>query len=117
MAAKVKIEDTAIWLRHVGDPALRSRLVALSDGDPIHLVADGVVGRWRRMKRGSDGRPTLGIRPDGEMKAIWFEWFKSRKGDLIQIEELASRDDFLVEGSLLFSEWSSPEDEEAFRDL
>jgi hypothetical protein len=111
------IEDTAIWIRHVKDVKLRRRLEALQEDDSIHLLADGVVGRWTRMKRGRDGRPTFGIKPQGEMRAIWNKWFRERKGDEIVVQEVQLADDYLQEGSLLFSEWESPEDEEAFRDL
>jgi hypothetical protein len=117
MSSMLPIRDTTIWFRHVKDAKLRQRLENLADDDTIHLVADGVVGRWARMKRGRDGRATPGIRPDGEMKNIWNNWFKTRRGEEIVIQEVLLADDYLKEASVLFSEWSSPEDEEAFRDL
>jgi hypothetical protein len=117
MQVKLSIEDTTIWFSHVKDAKLRRRLNDLREEDAIHLVADGVVGRWTRMKRGKDGRPTAGIKPDGEMKKIWNDWFRSRKGEEIVVQEVRIADDYLKEGSVLFSEWSTPEDEEAFRDL
>jgi hypothetical protein len=113
----LSIEDTTIWISHVRDAKLRRRLEEMKEDDTIHLVADGVVGRWVKMKSGRDGRPTRGIKPDGEMKTIWNDWFRDRKGKQIVVQEVQLADDYLKEGSLLFSEWESPEDEEAFRDL
>ncbi len=115
--ASIRIEDTTIWLRHIEDEPLRTRLGGLRDEDVVHLVTDGVVGRWRRMKTGSDGRPTLGIKPEGEMKAIWLDWYRKRRGEFIELSEVRLADDYLAEGSRLFSEWSSPQDEQAFRYL
>jgi hypothetical protein len=117
MAAVVHIEDVAIWFKHVGEPKFRARLAELAEDEAIYLEADGVVGRWRRMRQGKNPKLTEAIRPDGSMKHIWSEWFKTRKGKQIEIREVTLADDFLAEGSILFSEWNSPEDEEAFRDL
>lgn len=117
MAATLAIEDTTIWFKHIKDPALQARLSELDEGEAIHLVTDGIVGRWTRMRRGKDGRATAGIKPEGEMKTIWGDWFRNRKGSTILVQEVQLADDYLREGSLLFSEWLSPEDEEAFGDL
>jgi hypothetical protein len=117
MAAIVPIEDIAIWFKHIREPKFRERLAALGDGEIIYLEADGVVGRWKRMRQGKNPKLTEAIRPDGSMKHIWSEWFRTRKGKSIEVREVTLADDFLAEGSLLFSEWNSPQDEEAFRDL
>lgn len=117
MNARVRIEDVAIWFKHIDEPEMRDRLTKLNEGDTIHLEADGVVGRWSRMRQGGNLQPTMGILPDGPMREIWNAWFKARKGAVIDIREVTMADDFLASGSLLFSEWYSPEDEEAFRDL
>jgi hypothetical protein len=117
MATILPIEDTTIWIRHVTDPNFKRRLEKMHENESIHLVADGIVGRWVRMKHGKDGRPTHGIKPEGEMKNIWNKWFRERKGQRIAVQEVQLADDYLREGSILFSEWESPEDEEAFRDL
>jgi hypothetical protein len=68
MVPQVKISDIAIWIKHVENPQLRARLKALPDEEFINLETDGVIGRWVRMKSGKDGRPTEGIRPDGNIK-------------------------------------------------
>jgi hypothetical protein len=117
MSTHIPIEDVAIWFKHIRDPKLRRRLSDLREDDVIHMETDGVVGRWRRMRQGKNPKPTEAIKPDGSMKQIWQEWFRTRKGERIEIREVTLADDFLAEGSLLFSEWNSAEDEEAFRDL
>ena len=117
MAAIVPLEDRVIWFKHVQDPALRKRLNALSEDEMIFLSADGVVGRWKRMKQGKNPTPTEGIKPEGSMGRIWTEWFRTRKGEPIEIREVRLADEHLADASLLFPEWSSPEDEDAFRDL
>jgi hypothetical protein len=117
MDRNVQIEDHVIWFKHVHDQKLVGRLSKLASNEAINLEADGVVGQWRRMRTGRDGRPVPGLRPEGAMKKVWNDWFKSRKGRAITVREATLADDYLKAGSELFSEWSSPEDEEAFRDL
>ena len=117
MHPEIKIEDVAIWFKHVKSPPLLERLRSLEPEQEITLETGGVVGRWQRMKTGSDGRETLAIRPVGSMKTVWGEWFKTRKGENIEIREVRMADDLLKATSGLFSEWSEEEDEEAFRDL
>jgi hypothetical protein len=118
MGTQVRIEDHFIWFKHVDDPYLLQRLRNLRDEEVINLEAGGVVGRWKRMKTGKDGRPTDAIKPEGEMKRVWNDWFRAHKGRPIELREAVIADDYLAAGSKLFaSEWNSPEDEEAFRDL
>jgi hypothetical protein len=117
MTTSIRIEDHTIWFKHIDEPKMRERLAKLKDDEEINLDVDGVVGRWKRMRTGRDGRPTNAIRPEGAMKAVWNEWFKTRKGEIIELREARLADDYLAANSALFSEWSSPEDEEAFRDL
>jgi len=117
MVARVRIEDVAIWFKHVREPRLRERLAGLKDDEAIFLETNGVVGRWRRMRQGKNPKPTEAIKPDGRMTEIWGEWFRNSKGMPVQVREVTLADDYLAEGSILFSEWDSPEDEEAFRDL
>lgn len=117
MFREVRVEDHAIWFSHVADSALRRRLEDLREDETVILLADGVVGKWRRMKTGKDGRPVHGIKPEGAMKHVWNNWFRTRKGDMVPIAEVTLADDYLAAGAALMSEWASPEDEEAFRDL
>jgi hypothetical protein len=114
---RLEITDVAIWFKHVHAKDLLSRLQALEPEDEILLSVDRVVGRWRRMKTGTDGRPVFAIRPVGPMKDVWNGWYKSRKGDRVDIEAVQLADDFLAATAGLMSEWSSAEDESAFSDL
>lgn len=113
----LEISGVAIWFKHVHAPSLAKRLYGLQPEEEVTLEADGVVGQWRRMKTGKDGREVVGIRPVGAMKSVWGDWFKNRKGQRIEVREVAIADDYLAASAPLFSEWASPEDEEAFRDL
>jgi hypothetical protein len=117
MMPRVRISDVAIWFKHVESPDLQKRLHALHAEEDIHLETDGVVGRWVRMKTGKDGRPTEAIRPEGRMKDVWNEWFRTRRGEAIYLREVRTADEYLALSASLFPEWASPEDEEAFRDL
>ena len=117
MNPEIRIEDHVIWFKHLGSQALVERLRRLEPEQELTLETGGVIGRWQRMNTGKDGRETLGIRPVGSMKSIWNDWFRSRKGDLIEIREVKIADDYLASASVLFAEWSGAEDEEAFRDL
>jgi hypothetical protein len=76
-----------------------------------------VAGRWRRMKRGKDGRLPDAVIPVGPMKTIWNDWFRNRRGDTVTLRILPIADDWLAAAAPLFSEWNSAEDDEAFRDL
>ena len=98
----IRIEDHTIWFKHVHQPALLERLRQLRDDEEISLEADGVVGRWKRMRTGKDGRPTEAIKPDGAMKKVWNDWYKTRKGEMIELREAVLADDYLAAGSALF---------------
>jgi len=117
MTTTTEIKDHAIWFKDISEPALLKRMQSMQPEEHIVLEADHVVGRWIRMKNGSDGRPTFGIRPAGEMRQIWNNWFKLRKGEFVELRETQLADDYLAAATGMFSEWNSPEDEEAFRDL
>lgn len=115
--AKVKIRDNSIWLKHIeGDQSLRDRIEALKAGQVIDLEVAGIVGRWERMKDGQDGRPTEGIKPIEAMRDVWKQMQKER-GRLVEVREVQTADGYLAAASALMSEWDSPEDEAAYRDL
>lgn len=117
MEHQIRIEDHAIWFKHLPSKEIRDRLAALEPEAEITVEVGGVTGKWQRMKRGVDGRLTEAIRPVGEMKTVWNDWFRNRKGDKVTLRVLTTADDFLVGLAPVFSEWASPEDDEAFRDL
>jgi hypothetical protein len=115
--AYVKISDDSLWAKHIdGDSALRDRIVNLPPGAIIDLEVDGIVGHWEKAKIGKDGRSTNAIKPVGPMRDIW-KRFQARRGEFIVIRETRTADSYLKALSGTLSEWSSPEDEEAFSDL
>ena len=113
----VAIKDDSIWLKHIeGDAKLVSRLQRLSEDDVIDLEVNGIVGRWQRMRTGRDGRPTLGIRPIDTMRQVWSA-MQAERGKIVDIREVRTADSYLAALTPLMSEWDSPEDNEAYRDL
>ena len=112
-----EIIDSVIWFKSITSPDLLRFLHAADADEQVTLKADNIVGPWQRMKPGKDGRPTLGIRPVGPMKEVWSEWYRTRRGEKITLQPVSTADDYLAATAALFSEWNSPEDEEAFRDL
>jgi hypothetical protein len=113
----VAITDDAIWANHIeGSRALKQRILSLSPGDIIELEVDRIVGRWEKMKNGRDGRSTSGIKPVGPMKEIW-KAFQSRRGETVEVREVRTAEAYLAAVSETLSEWNSPQDEAAFRDL
>jgi hypothetical protein len=114
---KLEISGVAIWFKHVHAKDLLRRLQALAPEDEIVLSVDRVVGRWQRMRTGKDGRAVYAIRPVGPMKQVWNDWYRSRKGETVEAHAVELADDFLAATAGLMSEWSSEDDESAFRDL
>ena len=113
----VEIRDDTIWEKHIeGARELRERIRALAPGEVIELEVDGIVGSWEKTRLGKDGRAQQSVKPIGNMKKIW-KRFQSRRNEVVEIREVRTADAYLaaLEGTL--SEWESPEDEEAFRDL
>jgi len=113
----INIQDHAIWFKHLPRHDLKETLGQLPPEGEIQLEIGGVTGRWRRMKRGKDGRLPDAVIPIGPMKTVWNEWFRTRRGDRVTLRILSPADDWLAGMAVLFSEWNSAEDEEAFRDL
>jgi len=113
----VKISDDILWTKNIeGDSALRDRIVALPAGAVIDLEIDGIVGPWEKARIGKDGRPTAAIKPVGPMREIW-KRLQARRGEIVVVRETRTADSYLKALNGTLSEWNSPEDEEAFRDL
>lgn len=86
-AAKVQVTDWSLWVKHIkGDPELATRLEVLPAGEVITLRIGGHEGVWEKKADGKDGRPTPGLKPLGVMKQVWFDWFESKRGALVEIE-------------------------------
>jgi hypothetical protein len=114
---KVRISDNSIWLKHIEDDRpLRERLARLKPGQIVDLEVAGVAGRWERMKDGADGRPTEGIKPIDKMKRVWTAMQRER-GRVVEVRQVVPVDSYLAALVPTLSEWDSPEDEAAFRDL
>lgn len=115
--AFIAIRDDTIWVNHIeGGKALKDRIVSLAPGDEIELEVDHIVGSWEKTRVGKDGRQQQSIKPIGNMKKIW-KRFQARRGEVVEIREVRTADAYLASLSNTLSEWNSPEDEEAFRDL
>jgi len=113
----VEIRDDTIWAKHIeGGKGLKDRIFSLAPGEVIELEVDGIVGSWEKTRIGKDGRPQQSIKPVGNMKKVW-KRFQSRRREVVEIREVRTADAYLAALSNTLSEWNSPEDEEAFRDL
>ncbi len=112
MENSICIEDHTIWFK-MHDASLRERLQRPPRDDETINPRDGRRRRAVAMYRQRRWR-TDAIKPDGEMKKVWNDCFRTRKGETIELREAVLADDYLAAGSALFSEWNSPEDEEAF---
>jgi hypothetical protein len=115
--AFITINDDAIWARNVdGDPALGDRIRSLAPGEVIDLEVAGIVGKWERMRTGRDGRPTYGVKPIGDMRAVWARLRREGKRT-VPVREVVLADSYLAALSPVLSEWDSAEDEAAYGDL
>lgn len=115
--AHTKVEDVTMWFRHIDSAAVRARLEALNSEEEIALEVDNVVGLWRRMRTGRDGRMVNGLKPVGPMKDLWIRWFEEQKGKVVTVRPVTMADDVAAGASALMVEWTSPEDEAAFAGL
>jgi len=113
----VKIRDDLLWAKQIeGDKELRERILNLPAGATIDLEVDGIVGHWEKAKTGKDGRATEAVKPVGPMREIW-KRFQARRGEIVRVTATRTADSYLKALSETMSEWNSPEDDEAFRDL
>ena len=115
--ATVAVRDDAIWIKHIEDgKPLQERLCKLRAGQTLHLEVDGIVGTWERMQDGSDGRPTLGIKPVAEMRTVWAR-MRQESGRIVPIREVVMATSYLEAVAATLTEWNSAEDEAAYADL
>lgn len=89
---KIKISDNVIWISHIEEnEELAHRIATMTEGEIIELEVDGFTGFWRKMKTGSDGRPTHGIKPRGEANKHWMS-AQLRRGQVVPIHEVKNWD-------------------------
>lgn len=115
-----EIRDHAVWAKHIeGAPHIVEKINSLKENSALSLIIDGKPVLFRKMRNGSDGRPTAGIRPDDSFKEYWKEIYQTRRGENVSIDfnDNNISDTYLASVSALMSEWDSDEDNEAFNDL
>lgn len=101
--AKTEIRDYCIWAKHLrGDAHLVEKVLSMRPGEEIELSVDGIVGRWSKMAESAAGKPTPGLRPVEQMKAVWGALYRDRRGeeivvDLVRRPHGPSGDDSVVE--------------------
>jgi hypothetical protein len=115
---QIKILDSNIWAKHIeDDPDLKEQILNLPPGGMIDLEVGGIAGRWAKANSGKDGRVTSAIKPVGTMKEVWKDFFAGKRGKFVTIRQTQLADSYLAALGRTLSEWDSPEDDEAFRDL
>jgi hypothetical protein len=84
----VEVRDSVLWPQHLKNaPALKARLLGLRASQIVFLRIDGKIGVWERMRDGSDGRPTTGLKPgDARTRVFWRTLFTNRSGELVRVE-------------------------------
>lgn len=118
--ARMVIRDNAVWARHIeGDSEIVRRILALPENAPLTLLIENRPVRFRKMRDGADGRPTPGLRPDASFKPFW-DAMQERRGEEVTVAlpgDVPTIDPYLASMEPLLSEWTSPEDAEAYDGL
>ena len=84
--ARVEIRDWSLWIKHIqGDRQLAQWLEALGENESVELVVGGMRGRWIKKRDARTGTPTPGLKPVEGMRSTWFHWFKTRRGESVDI--------------------------------
>jgi len=114
----MEIRDNVIWAKHLkNDARLQEAVLNLQANESIKLKVDGILGEWVKMRTGKDGRPVQGIKPAGAMTTVW-DRLQKRRGEKVQVERPEIEPDPLLSlADILFQEWYTAEDEEAFGEL
>lgn len=116
--ATMIICDDVLRARHIeGDPDLARSIRSLPADDIIVLRIEGTPLRFRKMRDGSDGRPTDGVRPERESSEFWRR-LQARRGAMVTVEpEIGRIDPYLLSLTATLTEWNSPEDAAAYDGL
>ena len=80
--ADVICSDVCLWIRNVGCGLTRRVMLGLEPGAQIWLEVEGEPVLFERMKDGSDGRSTRGLRPVGETAVHWRRHFGDKPTSL-----------------------------------
>lgn len=89
--ARVEVRDNSLWVSHIsGDDRLAAQLLSLKQGQSVTLSIDGVTGFWEKMKDGSNGAATPGLKPIGKMKQIWRQWYTEQRFAALEISMISS---------------------------
>lgn len=111
------IRDDVLWAKHIeGDPELAAEILGMPENASIRLLIEGTPVSFVKMRNGSDGRTTPGLRPDDpEARRLW-RALQDRRGERVAIARGndAARDGYLSSLTTLLSEWDSPEDAAAY---
>ena len=84
---QVQIRDWSLWIKHIlGSPKLQTYLSELPENDTVELVVGGIRGHWVKKKNSPDGSSTPGLKPLGKSRDAWFDWYKTRRGELVEIK-------------------------------
>lgn len=97
--ARTEIRDYCLWAKHLrGDARLVEKVLSLQPGEEIELSVDGIVGRWSKMAASSSGIQTPGLRPVGQMKAVWGALYRDRRGEEISVSLVRTKEHGEVAG-------------------
>lgn len=102
----VRVEDVVLWITHIErDERLQRKLFDLPADATIALNVGGRSGLWQKMKDASaGGRPTSGLKPQGDIKAFWsdlYTRYKREGGIVVSIEDPDPATDFEAGGSVV----------------
>ena len=116
--ATMIIRDDVLWARHIeGDPELAETIRSLPQDQIVVLRIEGRPVRFRKMRDGTTGRPTEGVKPDSLDAAYWRQ-LQARRGSMITVEpENVKVDPYLLSLTATLTEWNSPEDAAAYDGL
>lgn len=85
--AHIEVRDRVLWIKHIhGAVPLAQKLENLEAGAAIRLRVAGMSGLWEKMKDKPDGQPTPGLKPVGPVSEFWQGLFKTKRGELVDIE-------------------------------
>ena len=76
--------DVCLWIADIPSGPDRRMLLGMTPGSRIWIDIDKQPVLFERMKTGSDGRPTNGMKPVGGTARGWLDRFKA--GESVEVE-------------------------------